>query len=79
MAERITKYFMDIQDDGKDAYMRDTVSSRVGNHNESGNDEALCLQLDLVDEVRVTAEQRLAWYQDLMVKHCNSKVRRKDF
>ena len=79
MAERITKYFMDIQDDGKDAYMRDTVSSRVGNHNESGNDEALCLQLDLVDEVRVTAKQRLAWYQDLMIKHYNSKVRRRDF
>ena len=79
MAERITKYFMDIQDDGKDVYMRDTISSRVGNHNESGNDEALCLQLDLVDEVRVTAEQRLAWYQDLMVKHYNSKVRCRDF
>ena len=39
----------------------------------------MCLQLDLVDEVRTTAEQRLAWYQDLMAKHYNSKVKRKDF
>ena len=32
----------------------------VENHDESRNDEAICLQLDLVDEVRATAEQRLA-------------------
>ena len=37
------------------------------------------LQLDLVDEVRATAEQRLARYQDLMAKHYNSRVRHKDF
>ena len=39
----------------------------------------MCLQLDLVDEVRTTAEQRLAWYQDLMAKHYNSRVKHKDF
>ena len=39
----------------------------------------MCLQLDLVDEVRTTAEQRLAWYRDLMAKHYNSRVKRKDF
>ena len=39
----------------------------------------MCLQLDLVDEVRTTAEQRLAWYQDLMAKHYNSRVKRKYF
>ena len=55
------------------------TSYRVGNHDESRNDEVLGLQLDLVDEIRATAEQRLAWYQDLMAKHYNSKVRRKDF
>jgi len=38
-----------------------------------------CLQLNLVDEVRATTEQRLAWYQDLMAKHYNSKVRHRDF
>ena len=37
------------------------------------------LQLDLVDEVRATAEQRLARYQNLMGKYYNSKVRHKDF
>ena len=32
-----------------------------------------------MDEVGATAEQRLAWYQNLMAKHYNSKVRHKDF
>ncbi|XP_075641372.1 uncharacterized protein LOC142613040 [Castanea sativa] len=55
------------------------TSYRVGNYDESKNDEAMRLQLDLVDEVRATAEQRLARYQDLMAKHYNSKVRHRDF
>ena len=55
------------------------ISYKVGNHDESGNDEAMCLQLDLVDEVRVMAEQRLVWYQDLMAKYYSSKVRHRDF
>ena len=37
------------------------------------------LQLDLVDEVRATVEQRLEWYQDRMVKHYNSQVWHRDF
>ena len=37
------------------------------------------LQLDLVDEVRAIAEQRLARHQNLMTKHYNSKVRHRDF
>ena len=37
------------------------------------------LQLDLVDEARATAEQRLARYQNLMLKHYNTKVRHRDF
>ena len=36
------------------------ISYRVDNHDERKNDEAIHLQLDLVDKVRVTAEQRLA-------------------
>ena len=48
------------------AYGSDTViptevgltSYKVDNHDERRNDEAILLQLDLVDEVRVTAEQR---------------------
>ena len=48
------------------------TSHRVGNHDERKNDEAIRLQLDLLDEVRETAEQRLIRYQDLMAKHYNS-------
>ena len=55
------------------------TSYRVHNHDKSRNDEAIRLQLDLVDEVRATAKQRLAWYQDRMAKHCNSWVRHRDF
>ena len=55
------------------------ISYRVGNHDESRNDEAMHLQLDLVDKVRATTEQRLAWYQDLMAKHYNFKVKHSDF
>ena len=43
------------------------------------NEEALRLQLDLVDEVRATAEKKLAQYQNLMAKHYNSSVRHRDF
>ena len=37
------------------------------------------LQLDLVDKVRMTVEQRMARYQNLITKHYNSNVRRRDF
>ena len=50
------------------------TSYRVDNHNEARNDEAIRLQLDLIDEVRAIAEQRLVWYQDHMAKHYNSQV-----
>ena len=36
------------------------ISYRVDNHNEGKNDDAMHLQLDLVDEVRATTKQRLA-------------------
>ena len=36
------------------------TSYRVHNHDNSKNSEAMCLQLDLVDEVRAATEQRLA-------------------
>ena len=49
------------------------------NYDEDKNDEAMCLQLDLVDEVRAIAEQRLAQYQNLMARHYNSNVRHRDF
>ena len=49
-------------------------SYRVHNHDEGRNDETIRLQLDLVNEVRATAKQRLAQYQDRMAKHYNSRV-----
>ena len=55
------------------------TSYRVDNHNEARNDETLRLRLDLRDEVRAIAEQRLARYQDCMAKHYNSRVRHRDF
>ena len=39
----------------------------------------MCLQLDLLDKVRATTEQRLACYQNLLAKHYNSRVRHRDF
>ena len=38
------------------------ISYRVENHDKNRNNEAMHLQLDLVDEVRATVEQRLAQY-----------------
>ena len=38
------------------------TSYKVDNHDERRNDEAIRLQLDLVDEVRATSEQRLTRY-----------------
>ena len=55
------------------------TSYKVGNHDERKNDVAICLQLDLLDEIRATVEQRLACYQDLMAKHYKSRVRHRDF
>ena len=55
------------------------TSYRVQNYMEDKNEEAMRLQLDLVDEARATAEQRLARYQNLMSKHYNAKIRHRDF
>ena len=48
-------------------------------YDENKIEEAMRLQLDLVDEVQMTAEQMIVWYQNLMVKHYNSNVRCRDF
>ena len=55
------------------------TSYRVHNHDENRNDEAMRLQLDLMDELRTTAEQRLAQYQNHMAQYYNSRVRHRDF
>ena len=55
------------------------TSYRVDNRDEGRNNEAIRLQLDLVDEVRATVEQRLTRYQDRITKHYNSRVRHRYF
>ena len=55
------------------------TSYHVHNYIEDKNEEAMHLQLDLVDKDRATAKQRLARYQNLMSKHYNAKVRHIDF
>ena len=55
------------------------TSYRVDSYNKETKEEELRLKLDLVDEVRTAAEQRLAQYQNLMAKHYNSNVRHRDF
>ena len=55
------------------------TSYQVENYDEDKNEEAIRLQLDLVDKVRATAKQRLAWYQNLMAKLYNSNVTHRDF
>ena len=55
------------------------TSYQVENYDENKNEEAMRLQLDLVDEVCATVEQRLVRYQNLMAKHYNSNVRHRDF
>ena len=46
---------------------------------EDKNEEAMHLQLDLVDEAWATTEKKLAQFQNLMSKHYNTKVRHRDF
>ena len=55
------------------------TSYRVHNHDENRNDEAMRLQLDLMDELRTTAKQRLARYQNRMAQYYNSRVHHRDF
>lgn len=55
------------------------TSYRVSHHDHEKNEDGLCLQLDLFDEVRATMEQRMARYQDLMAKHYNTKVMPRHF
>ena len=55
------------------------VSYRIAHHNEEKNKEGIRLHLDLLDKVRAIAKQRMARYQDLMVKHYNVKVKPRHF
>ena len=55
------------------------TSYRIAHHDEGKNKKGIHPQLDLLDEVSVMAEQRMACYQDLMAKYYNTKVRPRHF
>ena len=55
------------------------TSYHVQNYMEDKNKETMRLQLDLVDEARAVAEQRLSRYQNLMSEHYNTKVKHRVF
>ena len=51
------------------------MSYRITHHDEGKNEERICLHMDLLDEVRAAAEQRITRYQDLRAKHYNAKLK----
>jgi hypothetical protein len=50
---------------------------RTSAYDDQQNEEQLRLNLDLIDEVRETAEARMKTYQEKMARHYNSKVKPK--
>uniref|UniRef100_A0A2N9GMX4 Uncharacterized protein n=1 Tax=Fagus sylvatica TaxID=28930 RepID=A0A2N9GMX4_FAGSY len=50
---------------------------RTSAYDDQQNEEQLRLNLDLIDEVRETAEARMKRYQEKMARHYNSKVKPK--
>ena len=50
---------------------------RTSAYDDQQNEEQLRLNLDLIDEVRETAETRMKRYQEKMARHYNSKVKPK--
>ena len=55
------------------------ASYKIAHHDKGKNEEGICLHLDLLDKVRVTAEQQMTWYQDLMAKHYEAKDKPQHF
>ena len=55
------------------------TSYKVFHHDERRNEEGMCLQLDLLDEVRAMTEQQIVHYQDLMAKRYNTKLKLRHF
>ena len=55
------------------------TSYRVAHYNNEENEKQLCLSLDLMDKVRMDAEQRVAHYKNLMSKHHDVLVKPRQF
>ena len=55
------------------------MSHRVRKYQAEENEEQLCLNLDLMDEVRMDAEQRTARYKNLMSRQYDAMVKPRRF
>ena len=55
------------------------ASHRVNKYRDKDNDEQLCLNLDLIKEVRMYTEQRTARYKNLMAREYDTMVKPKCF
>ena len=55
------------------------VNHRVMKYQDEENEEQLCLNLDLIDEVRMDAEQRTARYKSLMARQYDAMVKPRHF
>ena len=55
------------------------TSYRVAHYNNEENEKQLRLSLDLMDKVRMDAEQRVAHYKNLMSKHHDALVKPRQF
>ena len=55
------------------------ITFRIAMHDDQQNDVQICFNLDLVDEVREQAEERMKRYQEKMVCHHNAKVKARQF
>ena len=55
------------------------ANHRVMKYQDKDNEEQLCLNLDLIDEVRMDAEQRIARYKNLMARQYDAMVKPRCF
>ena len=55
------------------------ANHRVMKYQDEDNEEQLCLNLDLIDEVRMDAEQRIARYKNLMARQYDAMVKPRCF
>ena len=52
---------------------------RVKRYQDEDNEEQLCLNLDLIDEVRMDAKQRTVRYKNLMARQYDAMVKPRHF
>jgi hypothetical protein len=55
------------------------MTLRTSTYDDRENEEQLRLNLDLIDEVRETAEARMKRYQEKMARHYNSRAKPRQF